>query len=111
MKNKKKNSKNNQKAMDNFAIELFYAFKANCYIFPKTDKDVECFEELYGNTEIETPSFTIPSDRGLDTNSSALNFNFKMAAFSSKKGSSFKMPDNLDNENSDKSKNKKDDKD
>jgi hypothetical protein len=110
MKKEKKNTKNTQKEMDNFAITLFDSLKTNGYIFPKTNKDVERFEELYGNTDIETPSFNIPSDKDLDSNSTDLNFNFSMAAFSSKKDSNFKLPDNFDDKNIGKSKTNNDDK-
>lgn len=53
MKNKK-----NQQPFDEakFEAEVHNSLNYFGYIFPETTTDVERFEELYGDTEIETPS-------------------------------------------------------
>jgi hypothetical protein len=63
---KKRKSKIN-KNTDNFELNLFRSLKSYGYIFPASIKDVEKFEELYGNTDINAPShFKFPEETKIE---------------------------------------------
>ena len=83
-KDQKKNRSGNKEK--EFEKALFYALKANGYLFPATLDDVEKFEELYGNTEIDMPEDLqsyedLVKRKGEDGNLPSLNL--EIAAFTS----------------------------
>lgn len=94
MENRKNKITSKDLEMDNFSVNLFSSLKEYGYVFPKTDKDVEKFEALYGNTEIETPLVQLPSNK-TDLNFPSENFDFKMAAYSPTGKSSFSFPEDV----------------
>lgn len=94
MKNNIKKTVANDIEMDNFAINLFNSLKEYGYVLPKTEADVEKFEALYGNTEIETPVVKLPNSNG-DVDNTSLSFDFKMAAYSASTKSGFILPEDL----------------
>lgn len=94
MENKKNKNTANNIEMDNFTVSLYNSLKEYGYLFPKTEKDVEKFEELYGNTKIETPVIKLPINNK-NTELSSENFNFQMAAYSSVNKSGFNIPEDL----------------
>lgn len=106
MENNKNKSTSRNTEMDNFAVSLFNSLKEYGYVFPKTEKDVEKFEKLYGNTEIETPVVKLPISND-DSDFSSGNFNFQMAAYSSSDKSGFIIPKDLEATKSSNKKKKK----
>lgn len=106
MGNKKNISTSKNTEMDNFAVNLFNSLKEYGYVLPKTEKDVEKFEKLYGNTEIETPVVKLPiTNKNIDFSSE--NFNFQMAAYSSSNKTGFIIPKDLEETKSSNKKKKK----
>jgi len=83
---KGKNNKNS------FEISLFEALRSYGYIFPKSQEDVENFEDLYGTTAIEVPEFESLNRLNEElVNSLVPKFNSRMAAYSSKKKDKFNL--------------------
>ncbi|MBD3636597.1 MAG: hypothetical protein HUJ25_04590 [Crocinitomicaceae bacterium] len=88
------NSKKNKDT--SFERDLFMALSEYGYLFPTTEEDVENFESLYGNTQIEAPDF-IEFDKGQsDLDISSNSFTMKNAAFNSSQKQKFNFPDPKD---------------
>ena len=84
---KKQNLTEEQK----FEQKLFHSLKRYGYLFPETINDVDKFEELYGDTQID-----IPEHLELEESSeSLLDFDYSnnRAAFSNEKFSHFELPE------------------
>ena len=47
---------------NNFEQDLYFIFKKYGYLFPTTEEEVERFERLHGNTDIEMPEKFQSSD-------------------------------------------------
>lgn len=83
---------------EKFEKALFHALKQNGYLFPKTLEDVEKFEELYGDTEIEMPEH-LQSYQDLQKKNneedSLISLNLDIAAFTSEPETGFTLSKNL----------------
>ncbi len=87
-----------------FEKRLFYSLKRFGYLFPENEKDVEGFEHLYGDTDIDIPehlqnmeTINIEEEIPLD-----FDVNYKMAAFSNGNLDQFDFPENSEEDDSDK---------
>jgi len=66
-----------------FEQELYDALKFYGYLFPENKLEISIFDQLQGNTEIQTPSLeTLLAKNEQVKNSERLDLNFRMAAFS-----------------------------
>ena len=106
MTNKNKPQTSSSKENQNFEIDLFNALKSYGYLFPKDTKDVDNFENLYGNTEIETPPFVEQSKRNENLEIKNTDFNLRLAAFAPKSNNSISLPNNTKKGDADSSRNK-----
>lgn len=95
-----KSTKNMAKNMDDFEIDLFKSLRSYGYLFPVTREDVDRFEELYGDTDIESPEIDEIIDTTLlglkESNQDVfmLDAEFNIAAFSSDEDeNNFTQPD------------------
>lgn len=59
-----------------FEERLFCSLKSYGYLFPRNENDIERFENLYGDTEIEVPEHLRNSI--LPNNDPNLNFDFEV---------------------------------
>jgi hypothetical protein len=101
MKKKIEDKKNVSQDDDNaFELELYQSLKSYGYLFPENIRDVEKFETLYGNTEIETPdTIDLSKEKDFPGLQVLRNIDFgfpaNIAAFTSNEDESFNMPGNL----------------
>lgn len=80
-----------------FEKKLFHSLKYFGYLFPENIDDVDKFEELYGDTQIDVPEHLELEESHNSNAESILDFDFsnRIAAFSSKKISNFEIPKDL----------------
>lgn len=86
-----------------FEQKLFQSLKHYGYLFPESIKDVDRFEELYGDTEIEIPEHLQSLD-ALNTNKELpLDFGlaYNVAALSADEPNPFEKPDKSDSDKND----------
>lgn len=100
-----KNKKTNQYLSDEqkFEQKLFHTLKFYGYLFPDNAKDVDNFEELYGDTEIDIPEHLQSLEmRNHEENLHLdLDFTNNVAAFSPNDPNSFELPIDTDLDKSD----------
>lgn len=107
MKNKKENKKERKLNDDEiFEVELFNSLAFYGYLFPKSIKEVDRFEELYGNTEIDTPAIIeLPTNKVLpnfqENKNIEMDLSLNKAAFRSKRNDSFDLPEDKSKKDSD----------
>jgi len=88
------NPQGNNNVEKSFESDLFFSLKSYGYLFPENTKEVERFEDLYGNTEIDVPMEFEPvlPDNVLISNADFTK-GLGVAAFSTMNNNSFKKPD------------------
>jgi len=96
MSENKKDKKNDQL----FEHEFYKALNFYGYLLPNNSNDIERFEELYGKTEIDTPSLIeLPKTKSEKSIPLLGEMNFDLslgvAAFTSNENDSFHIPDDL----------------
>jgi hypothetical protein len=96
MSSNKKYKKLNEE--EKFEKELLQTLRYYGYLFPESSEDVERFEALYGDTEIEMPEHLESIEKIISENKPELNFelSYDMAAFSSNHQNDFEIPDDID---------------
>ena len=79
---------------------FFHSLKYFGYLFPSSIKDVERFEELYGDTEIDIPEHIQSPETIIIEDASSIDFelSYDIAAFSADNTSHFEIPNDLDDE-------------
>ncbi|RLD66388.1 MAG: hypothetical protein DRI84_04895 [Bacteroidetes bacterium] len=94
-----------------FEQKVFNSLKHFGYLFPESIKDVDRFEELHGDTEIDIPDHLQSPDilNSADEFSLEFGLSLKVAAFSDTASKRFELPEDDDlgendkeNENQDK---------
>ena len=76
------NNNQDKNTEEKFETELHASLKIYGYLFPENEKDVIAFENLYGKTEIETPSIEkLFSENSIPLDSGTIDLNIRLAAF------------------------------
>jgi hypothetical protein len=92
-------SKTNEKSGSSelpFEKELYTALKAYGYLFPGNSKEVKSFDDLYGDTPIDTPErFDLTSKMKIALENLDFEIEFSSAAFAPKSDESFDLSDEI----------------
>jgi hypothetical protein len=83
---------------EKFVKQLSQSLKYYGYLFPESSADVERFEAIYGDTEIEIPGHLESLEKILSNDEKVINFDLtnNLAAFTSKDKNTFEIPDDID---------------
>jgi len=107
------NQHQNLNEEEKFERELLESLRYYGYLFPGNSKEIERFETLYGDTEIDMPEHFQSLEKLSPEKEIPLDFDlsYNVAAFSANDQNRYELPDNLELNENDEDEDSQNDKD